>query len=66
MATSAERQRAFRARKKQEGLVQVTGLVPRKAQADLMIIMQMLRDNPDLEIAVQCLRDTVSGRFVRI
>lgn len=66
MATSAERQRAFRLRKKAEGLVQVTGLVPRNAQADVMILMQMLRENPNLELAVQCLRDTETGRFVRI
>lgn len=64
MATNAERQAAFRARRKAEdGTVQCNGLVPKSARAEVLLLMKRLREDPSLEIAV---RSKVTGRFERL
>lgn len=64
MATSAERQRAHRARLAELGLVPISGVAPRASVAQLQMLMDALRINPDLEIVT--LRDTKTGKFVAI
>lgn len=64
MATNAERQAAFRARKKAEaGLVQVTGLAPKTSRSELLLLMRRLIEDPSLEIG---LRSKTTGRFERL
>lgn len=62
--TNAERQAAFKARKLSlDGLVQVSGLVPKSARAEVMLLIMRLREDPSLEIAV---RSKTTGRFERL
>lgn len=62
--TNAERQARFRERKLQAGYKSVTVLVPVYRFADFGVALQLLRDNPHLEVA--SLRDTRTGRFVSL
>lgn len=64
MATTAERQRAFRKRLAAEGLKTVTVIVPEHAAWEVSCLAEALRDNPNLELVT--LRDTRTGRFVKI
>lgn len=64
MATAKERQAAFRARMKAEGKVTVTGIVHEHQMADLMQLMKLLRDNPDLEVGL--VRNTKTGRYRKL
>lgn len=64
MATAAERQKAFRKSMKEKGLTPVTGYVPAHLAGEMMAIMKQLCDNQHLEPAL--LRDTVSGRLVKV
>lgn len=62
--SNAERQAAFKLRKLQsDGLLQVSGLVPKTARAEVMLLLQRLREDPSLEIAV---RSKTTGRFERL
>lgn len=62
--TPAQRQKAFRQKMADKGLVPVTGYVPAHLAGEMMAIMKQLADNPHLEPAL--LRDTISGRLVRV
>lgn len=64
MATNAERQRAFRARKRAEGLVACTVMVPDEQFAVLQMIAERMRANPNLTVSV--LRDQLTGRLVKL
>lgn len=62
--TNAERQARFRAKKLDQGFKTVSVLVPLDRFADFGVALQMLRDNPDLEIGT--LRNTKTGKLVSI
>lgn len=61
--TNAERQAALKARRKSEGLVTVTGYVPKTARAEVLVLLKRLIEDPDLEIGV---RSKTTGRFERL
>ena len=62
--TNAERQRAFRARKRAEGLVACTVMVPADQFAVIQMIAERMREDRNLTVSV--LRDGVSGRLVKL
>lgn len=64
MATAKERQAAFRARLAAEGKRPVNGIVHEHQMADVLLLMQMLRDNPDLEVGL--VRNTRTGRYQKL
>lgn len=66
MATSAERQRKFRERRAQRGVVPVTVYVPEGAKAELLAVCRQLAEHGHLEWAACPLRDTRTGRLVRV
>jgi hypothetical protein len=49
MSTSAERQKALRQRRTEQGLVQCNGWVHPHQYAKLQLLMKALLDNPDLD-----------------
>jgi hypothetical protein len=59
-----ERAAAFKRRMEEQGLKQANVWVPADKVAQLQILAEMLRTNDRLEIGP--LRDTVTGRLVRI
>lgn len=62
--SNAEKQAAFRLKMKAEGKRSVTGIVHDHQLADLMILMQRLRDNPDLVVGnLRCRR---TGKVVKL
>lgn len=63
--TSAERQRAFRARREAEGFFQVSGIVGGDQIADVNQMMRILRANPDL-VPVLTFRNVKTGRMVKV
>lgn len=63
MASSAERQRAFKARMNEQGFEQVTVWVRSSQAASVRLVAKQLAENPDLEFGP--LRDAVSGQLVR-
>ena len=65
MATNAERQRAYRARRKYEdGVLTVSGLCHERQRPGVLQLLKLLASNPNLEVAL-C-RDTVSGKLVKV
>lgn len=62
--TNSERQRAFRARKRAEGLVACTVMVPADQVCVMQMIAERMRENRDLTVSV--MRDGVSGRLVKL
>ena len=62
--TNAERQRAFRARRRAEGLVSCTVQVPADQAAVIMMIAERMRSDRNLTVSV--LRDQASGRLVKL
>lgn len=64
MATNAERQRAFRARKRAEGFSSLTLLVPERHRAELELLAQRLRADPDLEVGSP--RNSRTGRLEKL
>ena len=63
MATSAERQKAFRKRMREKGLVPVTAYVPADQAAQVMLLLSRLcEDGADLELGP--LRNYVTGKLV--
>lgn len=64
MATSAERQRAFRARKRAEGLVAFNAMVPANQVGALMELVNQLCGDRDLEVSGP--RSARSGRLVKL
>ena len=62
--TNAERQRAFRARKRAEGLVACTVMVPAAQAAVIQMIAERLCADRNLTVSV--LRNEVSGRLVKL
>lgn len=62
--TNAERQKAFRARKRAEGLVACTVMVPHDQFAVIQMIAGRMREDRNLTLSV--LRDGVSGRLVKL
>ena len=62
--TNAERQRAFRQRKRAEGLVACAVMVPAAQAAVIMMIAERMREDRNLTVSV--LRDEVSGRLVKL
>lgn len=64
MATNAERQRAYKARAKAAGLVQVTGLVHPHQAAELYALMKMLK--ADRDYAVGPARHEPTGQLRRV
>lgn len=63
--TSAARQRRFREKARANGWVQGTVLVPATELADLQLLSDILRDNPDAEIAIRS-RSTKQFRALRL
>lgn len=63
--TSAERQRAFRARREAEGFFQVSGIVGADQVAEVNQLLRILRANPDL-VPVLTFRNAKTGRMVKI
>jgi hypothetical protein len=61
-ANAAKRQREFRARLEEQGLVSVTGFVPAHLAGELRDIMRILCENPDLEVGT--FRNTKTGVFI--
>lgn len=64
MATSAERQREFRKRMKEKGLVPVTVYVPGGYAGEIMLAAEKLCRDRDLSLGA--LRNTKTGRLVSI
>lgn len=64
MATNAQRQRAHRARKKAQGLVTVSALVPEEHAAAVAILLRALCEDRDLEPGPA--RNVRTGRYVRV
>lgn len=64
MASSAERQRAFKAKLAEQGLRQVFGYVHEHQLSDLLLLVARLRDNPDLQVGP--VRNTATGRIERL
>lgn len=62
--TSAERQRAFRERKRAEGLTACTVMVSSEQAAVLMMVAERMRMNPELTISV--LRNQRTGRLEKL
>lgn len=62
-AKGNDRAKRFREAMKEAGFVQVSGWVPASQASDVTIVLDKMRRNPHLEIAV--LRDTVTCRYVR-
>lgn len=60
--TNAERQRAFKVRMTAQGLVQVNVWVPAGAVADIQRAAELIRANPQLNVAR--LADTITGKLV--
>lgn len=63
--SSAERQRAFRARREAEGFFQVTGIVGGDQVAEVNQLLRILRSNPDL-VPVLTFRNVRTGRMVKV
>lgn len=61
-AATAKRQREFRARMEEQGLVQVTGFVPAELAADMRDVMRRLCEERGIE--VHCFRKTETGVMV--
>lgn len=59
--TSAQRQRQFKARQEELGLVQCNVWVPAHTFADVQTLAQLLRDNPDLTVGP--LRNQRTGKL---
>ena len=64
MATAAERQAEFRKRKREAGLVPVTGFVPARHVGDVTRLLQKLCEDENLELGT--LRNVKTGRLVKI
>lgn len=64
MATSAERQAAFRQRMIEAGFTQVNVWLPAASVADLYRAVELMKENPKLTFAA--LRNPRGGRFVSI
>jgi hypothetical protein len=62
--TNAERQRRFREMRATEGLTTVSGLVYEHQAAAVREMLRHMRDHPELEVCT--LRDTETGRYVRV
>lgn len=63
--TSAERQRAFRARREAEGFFSVSGIVASRQVAEVNQLLRTLRLNPDL-VPVHTFRNVNTGRMVKV
>lgn len=61
--SNAERQRAFRARKRAEGLVACTVSVHAKQVPELLALVRLLQSSSDLEAALA--RNSRTGRLVK-
>ncbi len=61
-ANAAKRQREFRARLEEQGLVSVTGFVPAHLAGDLRDIMRILCEDRDLEVGP--FRNTRTGVLI--
>jgi hypothetical protein len=64
MASSTERQKAFREKMYADGKRQVAGFVYEHQISGVVALMATLRENPDYEVCN--LRDRKSGRIVRV
>lgn len=64
MATSAERQRAFRERQRAAGLTAFAALVPSRHVGALADLVRRLREDESLEIGP--LRNTRTGRLEKL
>lgn len=63
MATSAERQKQFRQRMKEKGLVPLTAYVPANQAGDIMAVLaQLCADGATLELGP--LRDYATGKLI--
>lgn len=64
--SNAERQAAYRARKRASGLVAVTVLVPAEMAVDFADLAQALQRYRSLELAGAPFRDRKTGRLVKL
>lgn len=64
MATSAERQRSYRAKMADAGLVPLTVYVPRDQQAAVYNLANRLCDDRNLEVGP--VRNVVTGKMERV
>lgn len=64
MATTAERQKAYRDKLVASGMRQTAGFVHEHQVSGVVALMAALRANPDLEVAQ--VRDRKTGRIVRV
>lgn len=64
MATTKERQASYRQRLEAEGKTSASGVVHRHQLPDVLALMRLLRDNPDLEIGL--LRNVRTGRYQKL
>jgi predicted SnoaL-like aldol condensation-catalyzing enzyme len=63
-AANAARQAKFRAKARGNGFVQCNLLVPEGALADLQLLAELLRSNPNLTVGPA--RDQISGKLVAL
>lgn len=61
MATTAERQRSFNARMRAKGFVKISGWVHVHQAADAQIVLNNLRQDPELEVGP--MKHTPSGKL---
>lgn len=66
MATSAERQAAFRKSMLEKGLKPITVWVPTNEAASMQILAQALCDDRDLELIAAPVRNVATGRMVKV